>query len=107
MRDLVPFVHTNEENKIKEELSKKFVSAIFDDTTSLGEAFAIMLQFVLKGKIVQQLVKLQMLAKPMNADELARKVIIVFCKLVMESPHISYWHACMTEYLLMVLPCEL
>ena len=77
MRDLVPFVSTNEENKIKEELSEKSVSAIFDGTTRLGEAFAIVLRFVLEGKIVQRLVKLQMLAKPMNADELAREVISV------------------------------
>ena len=77
MRDLVPFVSTNEENKIKEELSEKSVSAIFDGTTRLGEAFAIVLRFVLEGKIVQRLVKLQMLTKPMNADELAHEVISV------------------------------
>ena len=53
------------------------MSVIFDGTTRLGEAFAIVLRFVLEGKIVQRLVKLQMLAKPMNADELAREVISV------------------------------
>ena len=52
MLDLVPFVRTNEENKMKEELSEKSVSAIFDGTTRLGEAFAIVLRFVLEGKIV-------------------------------------------------------
>ena len=76
MRDLVPFVHTNEGNKIKEELSEKSVSAIFDGTR-LGEAFAIVLCFISEGKIMQRLIKLQMFAKPMNADELARKVISV------------------------------
>ena len=53
------------------------MSVIFDGTTRLGEAFAIVLRFILEGKIVQRLVKLQMLAKPMNADELAREVISV------------------------------
>ena len=53
------------------------MSVIFDGTTRLGEAFAIVLRFVLEGKIVQRLVKLQMLAKPMNADELAHEVISV------------------------------
>ena len=51
MRDLVPFVHarkTNEGNKIKEELSEKSVSAIFDGTTRLGEAFAIVLLFYIR-----------------------------------------------------------
>ena len=41
MHDLVPFVHTNEGNKIKEELSEKSLSTIFDGTTRFGEAFAI------------------------------------------------------------------
>jgi len=77
MRDLVQFVRSNEENKIKEELSEKFVSVIFDGTTRLGEAFAIVLRFVLEGKIVQRLVKLQILVKSMNADELACEVISV------------------------------
>ena len=45
MHDLVPFVCTNEGNKIKEELSEKSVSAIFNGTTRLGEAFAIVLCF--------------------------------------------------------------
>ena len=102
MRDLVPFVRTNEGNKIKEELSEKFVSAVFDGTTRLGEAFAIVLRFISEGKIVQRLIKLQMLAKPMNADELAREVISVL--LCMESAQISYWHACMIGHLLMELP---
>lgn len=35
-------------NKIKEELSKKLVSVIFDGTTWLGEAFTIVLHFVSK-----------------------------------------------------------
>ena len=77
MCDLVPFVRTNEGNKIKEELSEKYVSVFFDGTTRLGEAFAIVLRFISEGKIVQRLIKLQMLAKPMNADELAHEVISV------------------------------
>ena len=68
---------TNEGNKIKEELSEKYVSVFFDGTTRLGEAFAIVLRFISEGKIVQRLIKLQMLAKPMNADELAHEVISV------------------------------
>ena len=102
MCDLVPFVRTKEESKIKEELSEKSVSVIFDGTTRLGEAFAIVLHFVLEGKIVQRLVKLQMLAKPMNADELAREVISVL--------QVTYGinsNQRMTGHLLMVLPCEL
>ena len=37
--------------------------------------FTIVLHFVLEGKIVQKLVKLQMLAKQMNAGEPAHEVI--------------------------------
>ena len=53
------------------------MSALFDGSTRLGEAFAIVLRFISEGKIVQRLIKLQMLAKPMNADELACEVISV------------------------------
>ena len=77
MRDLIPFVHTNEGNKIKEELSGKNVFIIFDDTTRLGEAFAIVQRFILADKIVQRLVKLQILAKPMNGEELPHEIISI------------------------------
>ena len=51
IHDLVPFVRTNEGNKIKEELSEKSVSALFDGSTRLGEAFAIVLRLNLKAKL--------------------------------------------------------
>jgi len=53
---IIPFAHTKYKNNTKEEIS---VSAIFDDTTRLGETFSIMLCFVLEGKIVQGLVNFE------------------------------------------------
>jgi len=79
------------------------MSAIFDGTTRLGEAFAVVLCFISEGKIVQRLVKLQMLAMAMNTNELAHEIISV-SKLCVKLAQISFWHAYMIEHLLMVLP---
>ena len=49
MRDLVPFIHSNNETKIKEELLGSLCH-IFDGTTRLGEAFAVVLRFVSEEK---------------------------------------------------------
>ena len=76
MRDLVPFIHSNEEIKIKEELSES-LCLIFDGTIQLDKAFAVVLCFASEGTIVQRLVKLQIFVKSMNGDELAHEVISI------------------------------
>ena len=50
MCDLVPFIHSNKETKIQEELLESLCH-IFDDTTRLGEAFAVVLRFVSEEKM--------------------------------------------------------
>ena len=41
MYDLFPFIRSQIQEEIKAELNGKHVSAIFDGTTRLGEAFAV------------------------------------------------------------------
>ena len=62
MHDLIPFIHNQEFESIREEINGKDVSVIFDGTTHLGEALAIVIHYVnAEWKIVQQLVRLQCL----------------------------------------------
>ena len=51
-------------------------SVIFDGSTRLGEALAIIVRFIdSKWNIQQRLVKLGILAKSMNAEKLAQRLI--------------------------------
>ena len=66
MRQLIPFVR-------KEEISGHNVSVIFDGTTRLGEALAIVVRFITADwEIKQRLVRLQLIAKSLKGDELAK-----------------------------------
>ena len=78
MSDLIPFIASQEQTKIKEEISGKFVAVIFDGTTHQGEALAILLRYVdSHWQIQQRLVRLQLLAKSMTGEEVARELISV------------------------------
>ena len=77
MSDLVPFVHSQLEQEIKAELSEKYVSVIFDGTTRLREAFAVVVYFVSDKQLKQRLIKFQMLTKSMTGEEIAREVISI------------------------------
>lgn len=46
LSDLIPFVHQQEVQKISKEIEGKKVSVIFDGTTRMGEAMAIIVRFV-------------------------------------------------------------
>ena len=46
LSNLIPFIRSEEESKIQQEISGKPVSVIFDGTTRLGEALAIVVRFV-------------------------------------------------------------
>ena len=54
MSELIPFVQMQEEKEIKQEISEKHVSVIFDGTTRLGEALAIVIRFVDDTFAIQQ-----------------------------------------------------
>ena len=72
MRQLIPFVRKEEEEMIKGEISGHNVSVIFDGTTRLGEALAIVVRFITADwEIKQRLVCLQLIAKSLKGEELA------------------------------------
>ena len=76
MSDLVPFIHTQEQADIKAEISGKPVSVVFDGTTSLGEAMAVVVRYVDDSFAIQQrLIRLQLLVKSMTGEEIARELI--------------------------------
>ena len=76
MSDMVPFVHSQEIATIKQELSGSPLSVVFDGTTRLGEALAIVIRFVNDDLYIRQrLVRLQLLSKSMSREEIARELI--------------------------------
>ncbi len=78
MSDLIPFLHSQEEEQIKSEISNKPLSIIFDGTTRLGEALAIVVRYVDDSFTIQQrLIRLQLLVKTMSGQEIARELINV------------------------------
>lgn len=64
--------------RISEEIKWKDVSVRFDGTTRLGEALAIVLGFIDDGwNIKQRLVCIQIVAKSVTGEELARELIAI------------------------------
>jgi len=69
MSDLIPFVLSQEVEQIKAEMDGCPVSVIFDGTTRLGEAMAIVIRFVDTDlNIHQRLIRLLLLSKSMTGE---------------------------------------
>ena len=78
MSDLILFVQQEEQKRVKEEIKGRKVSVVFDGASRLGEAMAIILRFVDSSwKIHQRLIRLQLLAKSMSGEEIARELVSV------------------------------
>ena len=76
MSDHIPFILAEERAMLKRELTNKHVSVTFDGTTRLGEAMAVVVRYVSdEWTLEQRVVKLQMLAKSMKGEEVARELI--------------------------------
>ena len=73
--------------QIKKEINGKYVSVIFDGTTRMGEALAVVLRFVDDEEWVlkQRLVHLQLLAKSLCGEEIARELISITVNYSIES----------------------
>ena len=73
----IPFVLEVERDRLKEELKDKpFICVIFDGSTHLGEMLVILIRFVREDfEICQRLVRVHVLAKSLNAQQLAREII--------------------------------
>lgn len=79
MSDLIPFVLSEEKRQLKAEIDGLPVAVIFDGTSRLGEALDIILRFVDRSslKIHQRLVRMQLLAKSLTGEEVARELLSV------------------------------
>ena len=77
LSDLIPSVLTNEKETLRTELSvAQACSVIFDGSTRLGEALAIVVRYVDNlWNVQQRLVRLQVLAQSLKANELAQCLI--------------------------------
>ena len=74
--DLIPFIVKEEETQIKDEIKNKHVGIIFDGTTHTCEALAVVLRFISDSfTIEQRLVRIQLLAKSLNGEEVAQELI--------------------------------
>ena len=78
LSDLIPFIRGEEQSKIRKMISNKQISVIFDGTTRLGEVLAIVIRYVSdEWSLEQCLVKVQLLAKSLSGEEIARELISV------------------------------
>ncbi len=75
MLDLVPFILSEERQKIKQEIKGKFLSIVFDGTSRLGEVLGVVVRYVHQWEIRQRLLRIQILQKSMTGEELARTLI--------------------------------
>ena len=73
MSDHIPFIRLHELSLIKDEIAERNIGIIFDGTTRLGEAFAIVVRLVDGWEVKQRLIHLQLLTKTMTGEELARE----------------------------------
>ena len=75
MADIVIY-SSKEKETIKQEIAGKYLSVIFDGTTRVGEAMAIIVRYVeSEWSIEQRLIRLQLLQKNMSGEEIARVLI--------------------------------
>lgn len=73
--EIIPFVWHQERDKVKEELRGRNLSVVFDGTTHVEEALAIVVRFVDDFTIKQRLLCLKLLKKSTTGEELARVLI--------------------------------
>ena len=104
MSDLVPLVLSLEVAQIKEEIADCPVSVVFDGTTRLSEAMAVVLPFVDSDFCIQQrLVHMQLLEKSMTEEEIAHELISTHS--VQYSVNLTcFWLLCMIALLQIMLP---
>ena len=77
LSDYIPPILKSEKQSIQKEIEGKEVSVVFDGTSRLGEALAVVLRYCSGWTIKQKLVRLPMLAKSMCGEEVAREVLSV------------------------------
>ena len=78
LAELIQFVLENEKQFMKNEISGKALSVIFDGTTRLGEAMCFIFCYIDDNwKIQQHLVHFLLVAHGMTGEEFARELLTV------------------------------
>ena len=76
MRQLLPFVLSQETSRLKQAVSGKPISIIFDGTTHVCEALVIVVRYLTDDWVLKQEVcRLMLLTKSLTGDEVARQII--------------------------------
>ena len=75
LSDFIDVIAKDERKKVKEEIEGRDVSIIFNGTTHVAEALNIILRFVTEWKVNQRLIRLLLVTKPMNGEELAHQLL--------------------------------
>ena len=76
MRELIPFIRSEEQRQTQEEIKGREVLVIFDGTTHVAEAMAIVVRYVSRDwKITQCLVRALLVTKTVCGEEVARELI--------------------------------
>ena len=74
--DLIPFIRSEEQRQTQEEIKGREVLVIFDGTTHVAEAMAIVVRYVSRDwKITQRLVRALLVTITMCGEEVARELI--------------------------------
>ena len=76
LAEFIPLILRKEKDTVKAEIAANDdFPVIFDGSTRLGEAFAIVVRFIYQWSVQQRLVKLEVLARSLNAEQLAQRLI--------------------------------
>ena len=75
LRKLIPTILEQEQQRLASEIKGRAISIVFDGTTRLGEAIAIIVRFLDDEWCIQQrLIRLRTVAKAVNAPQLAQVI---------------------------------
>ena len=78
LRQLIPFILNEEMDNLREQLSGKCISIIFDGTTHVAEAFVVVVRYVDSEWVISQKVaQLLLLSKSLCGEEVARLLVDV------------------------------
>ena len=77
MRELIPFIHKEQQCEIKREITNRQVAVIYDGTTHVCEAMVVILRYIDEWVIRQRVVRMMLVAKSMSGEEVARQLISV------------------------------
>ena len=80
LRELLPYILQQETSRLKEEVRGKHLSIIFDGTTHVCEALVVIIRYMEKWVIKQQICWLMLLVKSLTGEELSRQLITVISK---------------------------